>query len=194
MDVSDEHGGTNSIVVDVTIILMPEIQEIVTPTPEEPEIVGGAPADPGEYPWQVALVDGTSTNLYGTQFCGGSLIASQWDVTAAHCITEPGGGISPVGSLDVVAGIYNLATPATGYQRRDVIQVIRHPSYVSATFDNNLALLKLNSPVILGGSGETKTAIIPLVPADIGSLTGVNSWVTGWGNTKFDSCVSKSII
>jgi len=160
-------------------------QTAVTPTPEEhPDVVGGAPADPGEYPWQVALVDGTSTDFYGTQFCGGSLVASQWVLTAAHCITEDNGSISPVGSLDVVAGIYNLDTPAAGYQRRDVIQIIRHPSWSEVTYDSDLALLKLNSPVTIGGSGETKTAVIPLVPALIGDLTGVNAWVTGWGNTE----------
>jgi len=92
----------------------PEIREIIPQASEEPDIVGGAPAEPGEYPWQVALVDGTSTDLYNTLFCGGSLIDPQWVLTAAHCITESDGSISPVGSRDVVAGIYNLVAPAPG--------------------------------------------------------------------------------
>ena len=164
-----------------------QIQETVTPTPEVgAQIVGGTLANPGEYPWQVALVDGVSSDLYTTQFCGGSLIAPQWVLTAAHCITEADAGhtISPVGSLDVVAGIYDLtALSSSGYQRRDVVKIIRHSGYVPGTFDNDIALLKLASPITIGGSGATKTAIIPLVPASIGSLTGTNSWVTGWGDT-----------
>ncbi|MBL0268177.1 MAG: trypsin-like serine protease [Chitinophagaceae bacterium] len=61
--------------------------------------------------------------------------------------------------------------------------MIRHPDYVDATLDNDIALLQLASPVTIGGSGATRTAIIPPVPASIGSLIGASSWVTGWGNT-----------
>jgi len=178
--------------VEVTITPQPTTDEQVTvtatPSPEvEAQIVGGTEADPGEYPWQVALVGGTSTGFYwgaGYQFCGGTLIAAQWVLTAAHCITEDDGSVSPVNSLDVVAGIWDLEYPTSGYQRRDVIQIIRHPSYNGYTKDNDIALLKLSSPVSLGGSGATKTAVIPLVPSTIGSLTGSSSWVTGWGNTE----------
>src|SRR5687767_4684006 len=47
-----------------------------TPTPEiEIQIVGGNPADAGEWPWQVALVGRSSDNEFyygaGYQFCGG---------------------------------------------------------------------------------------------------------------------------
>ena len=116
-----------------------QVQGTVTPTPEvEAQIVGGTLADPGEYPWQVALVGGTSTDLYNGQFCGGSLIDSQWVLTAAHCITEDDGSVSLVSSLDVIAGIYNLQTPTAGYQRRDVIQIIRHAAYNSSTYDTIL--------------------------------------------------------
>ena len=53
------------------------------PPPEDTRIVGGAPADPGEWPWQVALVEGNATNLYYGQFCGGSLVAPSWVLTAS---------------------------------------------------------------------------------------------------------------
>jgi len=183
VEVADKQGGTDFIVVNVTITPLPEIQPQETVSPE-PRIVGGGPADPGEYPWQVALVRGSTSDLYNDQFCGGSLIAPQWVLTAAHCITDGTGNVRPASYLDAVAGIYNLATPAAGYQRRDVLQIIRHPSYNDSTFNHDLALLKLATPVSIGGSGATKTAIIPLVPASIGDLAGVNSWVTGWGNTE----------
>ncbi len=149
------------------------------PPTEDPRIVGGAPADPGEWPWQVALVDGNATNLYNGQFCGGSLVAANWVVTAAHCVY----GSAP-SSQDVVAGIYNLQNPAPGYQRRDVAQIIVHPNYNAATSNSDIALLRLVSPVTLGGSGATKTQAIPLVPSSIGALVGIDSWVTGWGNTE----------
>ena len=40
----------------------------------------GGNARCGQFPWQVALV------IENTFFCGGSLISSQWVLTAAHCL------------------------------------------------------------------------------------------------------------
>ena len=168
-----------------------QAQDIVTPTPEvQIQIVGGQLADRGEWPWQVALIGHTAATYDfwhspGYQFCGGSLIDPQWVLTAAHCITEDNGSVTVASTIDVVAGIYDLIPPPSeyGFQRRAVTQIIRHPSYNSNTFNNDIALLKLSSPITIGGSGATKTALIPLVPSNIGDLTGEDSWVTGWGNT-----------
>jgi hypothetical protein len=87
-------------------------------------------------------------------------------------------------AVDVVAGIYNLQTPADGYQRRDVTQIVVHSGYSPSGHDFDIALLKLSSPVTLGGSGETAVDTVPLVSASVGSLAGTTSWVTGWGNTE----------
>jgi secreted trypsin-like serine protease len=163
-----------------------QAQDDPPPPTVVPEIVGGAPAAPGEWPWQVALVQGAATgpNYWTPQFCGGSLIHPQWVLTAAHCISLQNGGVTSPANVDIVAGIYNLASPAAGYQQRNVTQIIRHPSYNPNTFDFDIALLRLQSAVTIGGSGAATTALVPLVPANIGSLAGTNSWVTGWGNTE----------
>jgi secreted trypsin-like serine protease len=42
-------------------------------------ITGGYTAARGQFPWQVAII---TDNWY---FCGGSLISSQWVLTAARC-------------------------------------------------------------------------------------------------------------
>jgi secreted trypsin-like serine protease len=177
--------------IALAIVLFGMVPEVYardgTPPPTQaPEIVGGSAANAGEWPWQVALVFGTATgpNYWNDQFCGGSLIHPQWVVTAAHCITDNSGNVKAASAVDIVAGIYDLASPAAGYQQRNIIQIIRHPAYNRFTFDNDIALLKLASVVTIGGSGESTTALVPLVPAAIGSLTGTNAWVTGWGNTE----------
>jgi secreted trypsin-like serine protease len=50
-------------------------------------IVGGTPAPEGKYPYQVRLY-GSMEDEKG--HCGGSLIAPQWVLTAAHCVTVEG--------------------------------------------------------------------------------------------------------
>lgn len=45
-------------------------------------IVGGSTADEDDYPWMVSL-----QQTWG-HFCGGSLISSQWVLTAAHCVVD----------------------------------------------------------------------------------------------------------
>jgi len=42
-------------------------------------VVGGTEAEPHSWPWMVSL------QYEGNHFCGGSLINSQWVVSAAHC-------------------------------------------------------------------------------------------------------------
>uniref|UniRef100_A0A4W3JUR4 Transmembrane serine protease 3b n=1 Tax=Callorhinchus milii TaxID=7868 RepID=A0A4W3JUR4_CALMI len=46
-------------------------------------IVGGNQSTPGEWPWQASL------HFDGHHLCGGSIIAAQWIVTAAHCEVTP---------------------------------------------------------------------------------------------------------
>ena len=46
-------------------------------------IVGGTKAPKGAWPWQAQIR--TSS---GFPFCGGTLVAPQWVVTAAHCVSR----------------------------------------------------------------------------------------------------------
>lgn len=50
-------------------------------TSAQPNIVGGSPAKASDHPYVVYLAD-----RYGRQFCGGTLIAADKVVTAAHCV------------------------------------------------------------------------------------------------------------
>lgn len=62
---------------------------------------------------------------------------------------------------------------------RRVVMIIRHPDYESGTNDNDVALLKLDSPV------PFTDFIRPVCLSAEGSVfhTGTHSWVTGWGLT-----------
>ena len=55
-------------------------------------IVAGSEAPEGKYPYQVRLYSSKEDKI---GFCGGSIIAPQWVLTAAHCMTEGDFGNGP---------------------------------------------------------------------------------------------------
>lgn len=67
-----------------------------------PQIVGGAYAKPGEWPWQIQLgyFDNTESIPH---LCGGSILDHHWIVTAAHCVKSEFGKKVPA-NFNVTAG------------------------------------------------------------------------------------------
>ena len=105
--------------------------------PSDPHIaaiIGGEEAEPGEFPFQVALVTAASR----VQFCGGTFIDGDWVMTAAHCVD---GGADPE-SIKVLAGAHNKLTDGNLI---DVKRIYIHPKYAAdASISSDIALLKLS--------------------------------------------------
>lgn len=141
------------------------------------EIINGAPIPITEAPWQVALLFAGEPNDYDAQFCGGSIIDTRWIATAAHCIVLPG-IISPA-QVQVLAGVADLTNPGA-VPRSNVAQIVVRPDYSLITDANDLALLKLTTPLDL--SGATRRAIaLPDDPA--WPTAGTAALISGWGST-----------
>ncbi|XP_034243116.1 serine protease filzig [Thrips palmi] len=148
----------------------------VRPHVKSGRVVGGKGARFGEWPWQVLVRESTWLGLFTKNKCGGVLITHKYVVTAAHC--QPGF----LASLVAVFGEYDISGELEPKRSvsKNVRRVIVHRQYDAATFENDLALLELESPV------SYDTHIVPIcMPQDNEDFTGRMATVTGWGRLKY---------
>ena len=136
------------------------------------KIVGGHEVSFENNPWQVALVRAVVAEPRRSQFCGGSIIADDWVLTAAHCVENSIVREDPA-RVDVVAGTSQWAI---GGERIKVAKIHKHPSYSPLTMDHDFALLQLQSPQTLG-------QVIELAGQGAQVNDGTATCVTGWGAT-----------
>uniref|UniRef100_A0A670K3Y2 Peptidase S1 domain-containing protein n=1 Tax=Podarcis muralis TaxID=64176 RepID=A0A670K3Y2_PODMU len=131
-----------------------------------PKIVGGQPASDGSWPWQVSI------SLFSYPICGGSLIAEQWVLTAAHCFFY---GFR----YNVLLGAHQLSNLSDNAVASAAEQIILHPDY-NGSIDHtaDIALIKLKSPV------SFTDYILPIrLPESSTSFSSEeHCWVTGWGD------------
>ena len=132
-------------------------------------IVGGEISPEGAWPWQIALFAPSRSGILGAT-CGGSLIAPQWAVTAAHCVNA-----NPSGAYSIGYGSNRLS----GLNRIDVEKVIIHESYDPSRNDNDIALLKLARAAPLPPG---KFAHLPPLTRSVQQIQpGENVTVSGFG-------------
>lgn len=141
----------------------------------QPWVVGGEVGKKGESPWQVMVL-----NPRGQLHCGGVLIDQSWVLTAAHCLDK-------VRVVRVRLGDYErIRTEHTEVLLR-VARAFKHPRYNSRNMDNDIALLRLESPAPL--SNYILPVCLPRSDTARRVLhrNGTMTVVTGWGKEDVDS-------
>lgn len=133
-------------------------------------IVGGSVTAANARPYQVALL------MNGRQGCGGTLISSQWVLTAGHCLDS-----ASTSNLTVKVGAHRMS--ANDGQTIRVSQIIKHENWrgaqsIESGYD--IAVLRLASPA----SSSIIPASLP-TQAIANQIAGVGAYVTvsGWGDT-----------
>lgn len=95
--------------------------------------------NPNQYPWMVRLYYGR------TLYCGGSLLNDRYVLTAGHCVYN-------FDRSRITVELFENVKTSDGGSRsvnRTVSSIIVHKNFNRMTYNNDLALLKLDRPMQL---------------------------------------------
>ncbi|CAH1107173.1 unnamed protein product [Psylliodes chrysocephalus] len=135
-------------------------------------IIGGEDAAPGQFPYQVSIK--LCRSIFWQEicdhFCGGSIIAPNWILTAGHCFDY---GIK----TKIYAGILNISEDSDFRQIIEVNQTFVHEEYRGNANPNDIRLYQLKAPLVY--TERVQPIALPLQDSD---YTG-EVISSGWGYT-----------
>lgn len=111
-------------------------------------VVGGIPAQVGDFPWQVAIREDERFT------CGGIYIGGCWVLTAAHCVR-----VSKIHRYQIWVSLVDWINPNPEISVQMANKIIIHENYNGATYQNDIALIELKKR-------RTQTdCVLPTIPA-----------------------------
>lgn len=143
-------------------------------------MIGGYIAVPHSYPWQVSLRDARHNH-----FCGGSIIAERWILTAAHCrFRAEDGEYAVIGAHEISSGD-QAASYSTGF-RIEIEDSFTHEDFgktEAGSLEWDFQLLKTKLPIDFANPHVEKICS----PDFADTFERRNCIVTGWGANQLDT-------
>ncbi|XP_050098117.1 trypsin-like [Anopheles aquasalis] len=102
-------------------------------------IVGGVSAAPGQFPAQVAIQVG------GTIFCGGTILNQNHILTAASCVLDVNNNLVAANQVTVRGGELVFQPTQMAWP---VNRIFPHPQYNPWSFENDIAVLRLENNIV----------------------------------------------
>uniref|UniRef100_A0A8C2E1U0 Transmembrane serine protease 13b n=1 Tax=Cyprinus carpio TaxID=7962 RepID=A0A8C2E1U0_CYPCA len=146
--------------------------------PPGSRIIGGSAAAEGQWPWQASL------HFQGSHSCGGTLVAPDFIITAAHCFPKGTPGSQLPSNWRVYIGLVSQLQLLSPY---NVKQIILHENYDPATKNNDIALLKLSKP-----ASNIQPVCLPVFGQTFPAAK--QCWTTGFGVTKQGADSSSTLL
>lgn len=164
------------VLLAVALLIIAPLVAIPTAASAGPQsrIIGGQPTSTEEFPFAVALLDMT-----GRQFCGGTLVAADKVVTAAHCAAA-----GSVYTIRAAVGRTDLRTSAGEVVGLRDIWI--HPRFRTVRKGYDVAVLTLSRSV------SERPARLP-GDNDL-YASGTTATILGWGTTQEGSTHTSDVL
>lgn len=140
---------------------------------EHDRIVNGSTAEPGQFPYMASVRElgrFFDSTVYWRHTCGGSIISENWVLTVAHCTN------GPPSAFRVYVGAHHIANDGTAHTLK---RIVIHPKYKAPHPHSDISLMQTIDKI------QTNDLVKPIPLRRIFVGNGVETIVTGWGNTDF---------
>ena len=145
-------------------------------------IIGGKEVDPHQYPWTAAILVKGKRGVW----CGASVLKRQYVLTAAHCLIKNQTFRFEKCQAKIRLGAHLVNAEKDPEQESRDFEVDEwkpHKGYDYYTKENDIALIKLKTPIVYGDS------IRPICLPEKGEQVEPDQPITavGWGTTTWGS-------